>query len=42
MVFVVAGDLVYSILDIDLDYFNQLPESGVGLDRLLNWAGRHA
>jgi hypothetical protein len=31
---------VYSILDIDLDYFNQLPEPGVSLELLLNWAGR--
>lgn len=31
---------MYSILDIDLDYFNQLPEPGVSLERLLNWAGR--
>ena len=29
-----------SILDIDLDYFNQLPEPGVSLEHLLNWAGR--
>jgi hypothetical protein len=31
---------VYSILDIDLDYFNRLPEPGVSLEHLLNWAGR--
>ena len=31
---------MYSILDIDLDYFNQLHEPGVSLERLLNWAGR--
>jgi len=30
---------VYSILDIDLDYFNLLPEPGVSLEHLLNWAG---
>jgi hypothetical protein len=33
-------DRAYSILDIDLDYFNQLPEPGVRLDRLLSWSGR--
>lgn len=35
-----ARDMVYSILDIDLDYFNQLSEPGVCLERLLNWADR--
>ena len=30
---------MYSILDIDLDYFNLLPEPGVSLENLLNWAG---
>ena len=29
-----------SILDIDLDYFNQLPEPGEKLERLLRWAER--
>ncbi len=31
---------MYSILDIDLDYFNQLPEPGVSLELLMNWADR--
>ena len=29
-----------SILDIDLDYFNQLPEPVEKLERLLHWADR--
>jgi hypothetical protein len=29
---------VYSILDIDLDYFNEIPEPVVRLEQLLNWA----
>ena len=32
--------MVYSILDIDLDYFNIMPDAGEHLYRLLTWAGR--
>jgi hypothetical protein len=31
---------MYSILDIDLDYFNLSPQPAVSLERLLTWAGR--
>ena len=31
---------MYSILDIDLDYFNQIPNAAHHLERLLLWAGR--
>lgn len=30
---------MYSILDIDLDYFNEIPEPGMCLERMLEWAG---
>ncbi len=29
---------MYSILDIDLDYFNQMPDAAHRLEQLLNWA----
>ena len=29
---------MYSILDIDLDYFNQVPDAAHRLEQLLNWA----
>ena len=29
---------MYSILDIDLDYFNQMPDAAHRFDQLLNWA----
>ena len=31
-------ELIYSILDIDLDYFNQMPDAAHRLEQLLNWA----
>ena len=31
---------MYSILDIDLDYFNLMPDAADHLGRLLTWAGR--
>lgn len=30
---------MYSILDIDLDYFNQMAEPALRLEQLLDWAG---
>jgi hypothetical protein len=30
---------MYSILDIDLDYFNQMPDPALRLKQLLDWAG---
>jgi hypothetical protein len=30
---------IYSILDIDLDYFNQMPDPTLCLKEILNWAG---
>ena len=29
---------MYSILDIDLDYFNQMPDAAYRLEQMLNWA----
>jgi hypothetical protein len=29
---------MYSILDIDLDYFNQIPDAPHHLEELLHWA----
>jgi len=31
-------EMMYSILDIDLDYFNLMPNAADGLGRLLTWA----
>jgi hypothetical protein len=31
---------MYSILDIDLDYFNQVPDAAYRLEQMLNWAAR--